>query len=144
MFEAALLLGIRGEHWAVTLEPRLSFPTSADPEPGQVGTAKMSFYGATLSPCYRYGPLLGCYVLEGALAISTGEDVQLPRTDHSFWWAQGLRAGLRWDAGSGLGVSGRLDGLWAPERIVLRVDGQDVFETPRILVRFGAFVDYEF
>jgi len=140
-FELALLLGVRGEHWAMTLEPRMSFPSSTDP--GQLGTAHMSLYGATLSPCYRYGPLLGCYVFEGALAVSTGDGPQA-RTDHSFWWAQGLRAGVRWDAGRGLGISARLDGLWAPEQIALRADGHDIFETPRILVRFGVFVDYEF
>jgi hypothetical protein len=141
LFELALLLGIRGEHWAVALEPRMSFPTSTDP--GQARTATMSLYGATLSPCYRFGPLLGCYVFEGALAVSTGEGPQA-RTDHSFWWAQGLRAGARWDVRRGVGLSARLDGLWAPEQIALRVDGHDIFETPRILVRFGVFVDYEF
>ena len=143
-FEVALLLGLRGEHWAATLEPRMSFPTSTDARPGEVETAAMGLYGATLSPCYRYGPLLGCYLFDGALAVSTGKDVQHPRTDRSFWWAMGLRAGVRWEVGRGLGVSGRLDGLWAPEQIVLRLNGQDVFETPQVLARFGAFVDYEF
>jgi len=137
------LAGIRGEHWRVTLEPRIALPSSSDVPAGSAGPAKMTYYGVTLAPCYRYGGWLGCYVLDAGLAVSTGE-VAEPRTDQSFWWAQGLRAAFRWNAAPRLGIAAELDGLLAMNRIALRIDGRDAFETPGALVRFGTDVDYEF
>jgi hypothetical protein len=139
-----LLGAVRAEHWAVSVEPRWELPSSSSPRSNGAGTAEVTSYGVGLVPCYRYAGLLGCYAVEAALVASKGQGVAHPHEDRSFWFAQGPRLAYRLDAGHGLGIAARLDGLWALQRITLRIDEGDVYETPRLLVRFGLDATYEF
>ncbi len=139
---ASLLATLRGEHWEASVSPRWDFQTSRSS--GSGGSAHMTSYGASLAPCYRSGPVLGCYVLESALVVSQGAGVTHPRADHSLWVAQGPRLAYQWQPRHALGVVARLDGLWALERIGLELDGANVYQTPRFLARVGLDVTYEF
>ena len=83
-------------------------------------------------------------VFDAALVVSEGRGVADPHTDNSFWSAHGLRLAYRLGTERGLGAGIRLDGLWAPERLALRLGGAEVFETPRFLVRAGVDATYQF
>jgi hypothetical protein len=139
---ASLLATLRGEHWEASVSPRWDFQTSATN--GSGGSAHMTSYGASLAPCYRSGPVLGCYVLESALVVSQGSGVTNPHTGHALWIAQGPRLAYQWQPKHALGVVARLDGLWALERIGLELDGAPVYQTPRFLGRVGLDVTHEF
>lgn len=143
VFGITVFSAVRSTHWEVSLSPRWNLPSSAGGQQS-TGEAQMTSYGASLVPCYRYERWLGCYVFDAALLASKGKGVSHPQSDESFWSAHGARVAYRFGAERGFGVVVRLDGLWAPERIAVRLAGAEVFETPSFLVRGGVDASYEF
>jgi len=142
-FGTALLVTLRSNHWSLGIEPRWAAASSTKNLDGAAGSASMAAYGASLAPCYRSGGFLACYTLEAALLFSAGRGLAHPSTDRSWWAAQGPRLGYRWGRTGGLGITLRLDALVAVERITLRLDGRDAFETPLACLRLGLDADYE-
>jgi hypothetical protein len=134
---------VRGNHWALGLAPRLDFASAAT-EAGVTGEAKMYSYGASLVPCYRRAPFLACYVLETAVLVSSARGVSVPHVNDSLWFAQGARLAYSAEVVPGLGIAIDVDGLWAPDRVGLRLDGNEVYTTPRFLARLGLGVMHEF
>ncbi|HEY4157892.1 MAG TPA: hypothetical protein VGM29_07335, partial [Polyangiaceae bacterium] len=135
---------VRGARWGASLEPRWLPASSASAAAAASNlTARVSAPGVTAAPCYRSGAWFGCYVFDGALLVSEGRGVLRPRTDRSLWFAQGPRLAHRWESEGDLSVILRVDGLWAAQRVTMRVDDSNVFETPRWLVRLGLDLEYQ-
>jgi hypothetical protein len=139
----ALVAAVSGPSWAVGFEPRAELPATSDAQDAS-GKVKVTVYGGSLLPCYRYDDWFGCYVLDMARTTASGVNVDISRSDHSFWAAQGLRIAHRWPFGSGFSFGASADGLWAFTKTAFRIDGKDAFETPRLLARFGLETRYDF
>ena len=139
----ALVAGVVGRHWAFGVEPRIAMPTTSDAQsvPGRV---KVTVYGGSLLPCYRYDDWFGCYVLDLASTTASGVNVDVSHSDQALWAAQGLRIAHRWPLGAGFSLGASADGLWAFTRSAFRIDGKDAFETPRLLARFGVDATVDF
>jgi hypothetical protein len=78
------------------------------------------------------------------MLVSSGSGVSAPHVNDSFWFAQGARLAYSAEVVRGLSVAIDVDGLWAPDRVGLRLDGNGVYETPRLLARVGLDVMHEF
>ncbi|MGC4070338.1 MAG: hypothetical protein QM784_37880 [Polyangiaceae bacterium] len=138
------VFSVEHELWSLGIEPRWWAPTNTDRQASTGATASVSLASATLSPCLTARAFYGCYLLEVGRLVAKGE-VDSPRRDVSMWLGQGLRFAYRFGSANGLGATAKLDGLYAvTPRVRMSLNGEQVYETPRLGGRLGLEVSYGF
>lgn len=135
---------LAGRKWSLGLEPRWSVPSESLPQSETGAKAASSMLGVTLTPCYRKGAWRGCYLVELGRLDSKGTAVEVSKRDTSLWTAQGLRLAYHVGGEHGFGLTAKLDGLFAFNRVELLLNSQSVHKTPWFVGRIGIETNYGF
>ena len=134
---------VAGSSFTIGIEPRWLLPRKTDTLSSVNAQATTNFVGVTLTPCYRKNAFRSCYFAELGRLTSEGL-VSSANRDTTLWVAQGLRLAYHLGREYGLGVTPKLDGLVAMNRVTMLLNGRTAYETPWVIARLSVEVNYAF
>lgn len=127
-------VGLRSEHWSISLEGRADLPRSRSAGGGSVEAGTLA---ATLVPCVRRGWLGGCALTSFEALRGSGHDLSNLSQATSLFFAIGARALVEIPLHGSLAIRAHADVASPLTRTSLKVGGTEVWTSPPITVALG-------
>jgi len=134
-------VGLRSEHWSISLEGRADLPRSRSAGGGSIEAGPLA---ATLAPCVRRGPWGGCALASFEALRGAGHDLSNATQATSLFFSVGARALVEIPLQASLALRARADVTRPLTRTSLKVGGNDVWTSPPITVAIGPAAVVEF
>jgi len=130
-------------HWALSLEPQVTGPSSHPSSLGPSIRVSTWSYGASLALGYQSEGWYGGALFDAGQIVSKGIGVT-GNTDSSRYTAAGLRFAYRWSLNRHWALVPRADALFAFNTLNIRINGHPEYDTRRLVGRFGLALEYQF
>ena len=127
-------VGLRSEHWSISLEGRADLPRSRSVGGGSIEAGPLA---ATLAPCVRRGMFGGCALASFEALRGAGHDLSNATQATSLFFTVGARALVEIPLQDSLAVRVHADVTSSLTRTSLKVGGNEVWTSPPITVAIG-------
>lgn len=134
---AAVFARARWDRASITIEGRADVPARRELAGAKVETA---ITWGSIAPCAHAGWAFACALLSVGSIRATSSGIRAPRTDAALHAAAGVRLGAEFPAAARLRVFVNTTVLATLTPQVIRLDGQDVYELPRLSAGLSAGV----
>jgi hypothetical protein len=135
-------VGLRSDHWSLSLEGRADLPRSHSAGGGSIEAGSLA---TTLVPCVRRGPWGGCALASFEALRGSGHDLSNATQATSLFFTVGARALVEIPLRGSLAMRAHADVTSPLTRTSLKVGGNEVWTSPPITVAVGlaAVVNFE-
>lgn len=134
-------LGLRREHWSLSLEGRADLPVSS--AVGADARLTTWLFMGVLAPCLRAAPLRFCGLLGYGLLGASSTGVQHPKDDKASYAAFGLRLGTEHRVSRRLRLGVHVDALASLSTYRAELGNSVVWESNRLSGLFGLDVAWD-
>ncbi len=132
---------LRASAWSAGVEGRYQFVNGASYPAGRISS---TLVGAAALACGHPGPAIVCAQFAADRLTVSGDGVDRPRSDATFVWRTGARAGLDFPLRVNLALGVHADVLVLLEPTSIELDGQVVWKAPLLSALGGATLQGRF
>lgn len=134
--------GLRYGAFSLAGGGRFDLPVRGDATPPATGEVESALALGQLAPCGHVGPVAFCGVVAMGALRGAGYEVDVPRTDNTFFFALGPRAEVEARLGDTVGFFAHGDVFANATRTTLALDGVEAYRTPLISALLGVGVRF--
>jgi len=141
-YGAWLSLGARFGNWQLRLQPEFTLPSDSDQVAG--ASVRVSTYGGNLSAGFSWQHLYLGALFDVVALSGRGQGVTQPSRHTVAHAAAGTRVGYHVALGRHFALVPSLDGLMSFRRVEMQLNHGAGYTSPRVFVRLGFSVEYQF